>query len=193
TDLSDRVDVAPYLTPHSDIVALMVLEHQTQMQNAITAANYENRSAVHSDGIMNAALDRPEKYRSDTTKRRVASAGDNLLRYLLFSEEFQLASPVKGTSSFSKDFQSKGPRDRQGRSLRDFDLTTRMFKYPCSYLIYSPAFDQLPSEVKNHVTTRLHNILTGHDKSEDFSHLSAKDRKAILEILTETKPDLWKK
>lgn len=193
TDLSNRVDVSPYLTPHSDIVALMVLEHQTQMQNAITAANFENRSAAHSDGIMNAALDRPKDYRSDTTKRRVASVGDKLLRYLLFAEEFQLSAPVKGTSAFAKEFQSKGPRDSQGRSLRDFDLTTRMFKYPCSYLIYSPAFDALPPEVKLYVTQRLHDILTGQYKSEEFAHLSAEDRKAILEILTETKPGLWKK
>lgn len=193
TDLSDRVDVSPYLTPHSDIVALMVFEHQTQMQNAITAANFENRSATHSDGIMNAALDRPKDYRSETTKRRVAAAGENLLRYLLFAEEFPLASSVKGTSDFAKDFQSRGLRDSQGRSLRDFDLTTRMFKYPCSYWIYSPAFDQLPPEVKNYVTKRLHDILTGKDESEKFAYLSADNRQALLEILTETKPGLWKK
>lgn len=192
TDLSDRLDVSPYLTPHSDIVALMVLEHQTQMQNAITAANFENRSAAYSDGIMNKALDRPEDYRSDTTKRRVASAGDQLLRYLLFSEEFQLSSPVKGTSNFARDFQSQGPQDSRGRSLRDLDLKTRMFKYPCSYLIYSSAFDHLPADVKQYVTERLYEILTGKDESEEFAHLSASDRKAILEILTETKPGLWK-
>lgn len=193
TNLSDRVDVSPYLTPHSDIVALMVLEHQTQMQNAITAANFENRSAAHSDGIMNKALDRPQDYRSDTTKRRVASAGDELLRFLLFADEFQLTSPVKGTSGFAEEFQSHGPRDSQGRSLRDLDLKGRMFKYPCSYLIYSASFDQLPSDVKEYVTNRLHEILSGKDESEDFAHLTAEDRKAILEILTETKPELWKK
>lgn len=191
TDLSEHFDVSPYLTPHSDIVALMVLEHQTQMQNYLTLASYETRSAVHYDGIMNAALDRPKDHVSDSAKRRIASVGDKLLRYMLFAEEFRLTAPVKGTSSFAKDFQSEGPRDTRGRSLRDFDLNKRMFKYPCSYMIYSPSFDRLPEKVKQYVVSRLHDVLTGKDTSEEFSHLSADDRNAILEILTETKPELW--
>ncbi len=191
-DLSDRLNTEPYLTPHSDIVALMVLEHQTQMQNFITAASYENRRAVHHDGVMNSALDRPEDFRSESTQRRIKSAGDKLLRYMLFADEFQLTAPVKGSSQFTEQIQSQGPRDSHGRSLRDFDLKTRMFKYPCSYLIYSPAFDALPSEVKRYVTTTLHDILTGSNQSKEFAHLAAEDRKAIFEILTETKPQLWK-
>lgn len=192
TDLSSRFDVEPYLTSHSDIVALMVLEHQTQMQNLITAASYENRRAVHHDGIMNAALNRPGDYRSDSTGRRIKAAGDKLLRYLLFAEEFQLTAPVQGSTTFARDFESRGPRDSHGRSLRKLDLSTRLFKYPCSYLIYSPAFDALPKEVHRYVTTTLRDILTGKNQSEDFAHLSPTDRQAILEILTETKPGLWK-
>lgn len=193
TDLSERLNVSPYLTPHSDIVALMVLEHQTQMQNYLTLASYEARSAAHQDGIMNEALERPEDHVSDSAKRRVASAGDKLLEYMLFAEEFPLTSPVKGTSGFAEEFQAKGPRDSKGRSLRDFDLSTRMFKYPCSYLIYSPSFDRLPTAVKRYVSNRLKAILTGEDEDEDgtFDHLSMEDRRAILEILEETKPKLW--
>jgi hypothetical protein len=193
TDLSNLLDVAPYLTPHSDIVALMVLEHQTQMQNHLTRANFESRIAAHYDIGMNAALDRPASYVSDSTKRRIASAGDKLLRYMLFAEEFPLTSPVAGTSKFAEEFQSQGPRDSQGRSLRDFDLTTRMFKYPCSYMIYSPSFDNLPDAVKQYIASRLHDILAGNDKSGEFSHLTPDDRQAILEILKETKPELWKR
>lgn len=189
--LVDLLKTEPYLTPHSDIVALMVLEHQTQMHNYITLASYETRSAAHSDGIMNKALDRPADYTSETTQRRIKSAGDKLLRYLLFSGEFPLESPVTGTSGFAKEFSAQGPRDSHGRSLRDFDLKTRMFKYPCSYLIYAPSFDKLPAVVRNHVTKELHSILTGENTSEEFAHLTAADRKAILEILTETKPGLW--
>ncbi|QDU98230.1 hypothetical protein [Lignipirellula cremea] len=192
TDLSELFDVSPYLTPHSDIVALMVLEHQTQMQNFITLASYENRSTAHYDGIMNEALDRPADHVSDTSKRRVAAAGEKLLAYLLFAEEFPLTSPIQGTSTFARDFQAKGPRDSKGRSLRDLDLQTRMFKYPCSYLIYSPAFDALPPTVKSYVTERLLAILEGQDESRTFAHLTTDDRKAILDILRETKPDLWK-
>ena len=191
TDLSDKFNVAPYLAPHSDIVALMVLEHQTQMQNYLTHANFDSRSASHYDSVMNAALDRPMEHISDTTKRRIASAGDKALQYMLFCKEFPLTSPVQGSSTFAKDFQALGPRDSQGRSLRDFDLQTRMFKYPCSYLIYSPTFDGLPAAAKEYISNRLHDILTGKDESPEFAHLSAEDRRAILEILTETKPDLW--
>jgi hypothetical protein len=191
TDLSGLFETAAYLTPHSDIVALMVLEHQAQMQNFLTRAGYEYRSAAHYDGIMNSALDRPDDYISDSTKRRVITAGDNLLRYLLFADEFPLSSPVEGTSNFAAVFQDQGPRDMQGRSLRELDLQTRMFKYPCSYLIYSPAFDELPETVRRYVARRLHDILTGRDTSGEFEHLSSADCTAILQILSETKPELW--
>lgn len=193
TDLSDFLDVAPYLTPHSDIVALMVLEHQTQMQNHLTHASYEARIAAHYDRGMNAALDRPASYVSESTQRRIASAGDKVLRYMLFAEEFPLASPLNGSSNYAEEFQSQGPRDSKGRSIRDFDLRTQMFKYPCSYMIYTPSFDILPDSVKQYIVGGLHDILTGNDKSGDFSHLSPDDRQAILEILTETKPELWKR
>lgn len=191
TSLSKLFDVSRYLTPHSDVVALMVLEHQTQMQNRLARANYESRSAAHHDAIMNTALERPEDYVSESAERRIAAVGDDLLRYMLFVDEFQLTDPIVGTSGFADDFQAKGPRDRRGRSLRDLDLKTRLFKYPCSYLIYSPAFDALPKAVKSYVAVRLGEVLSGRDQSDEFAHLSAKDRKAILEILRETKPKLW--
>jgi hypothetical protein len=191
TDLSSRLDLSPYLTPHSDLVAMMVLEHQSQMHNFLTLANYETRSALHYDMIMNEALDRGDGHVSDTTNRRVASAGDKLLEYMLFVGEFPLQSPVAGTSTFAEEFQARGPKDGKGRSLRDLDLQTRLLKHPCSFLIYSPSFDGLPGMVKTYVTTRLHRVLTGEDDSEKFAHLSADDRKAILEILTETKPGIW--
>lgn len=191
TSLHDLFDVSRYLTPHSDVAALMVLEHQTQMQNRLTQASYEARAASHHDGIMNAALDRPGDYVSETTERRIAAVGDKLLRYMLLVDEFQLTDRVVGTSDFAKDFQALGPRDSRGRSLRDLDLETRLFKYPCSYLIYSRSFEKLPRAVKTYVATRLHDVLVGKDDSGEFDHLSASDRKAIFEIIAETKPDLW--
>lgn len=161
-------------------------------QNYLTLAAYTERAASHYDRIMNDALDRRNDYVSDTTKRRVASVTDKLLRYLLFADEFTLAAPVRGSSTFTQEFQSVGPHDSQGRSLRDFDLEKRLFRYPCSYLICSPAIDHLPKLVKQYTKNRLHDILAGSDTSHDFAYLSASQRQAILEILTETKPDLWK-
>lgn len=191
TDLAQFVDVRPYLAPTSDIAALMLLEHQVQMQDYLTFANYESRHASFYDGVMNEALDRPADYQSESTQRRVASAGDKVLKYLLFAEEFPLSSPVSGSAEFRQEFEAHGPRDHQGRSLRDLDLQTRLLKYPCSYLIYSETFDHLPAPVHSYVTERLHRILTGEDDDPAFARLSSNDRRAVLEILTETKPDLW--
>lgn len=188
TELASRLKVDRYLTPHSDLVALMVLEHQAQMHNFITRANYEGRRATHYDATWNKLFERPEGTQSDVSKRRIASAGEKLLQYLLFSDEFVLTSPVSGTSDFAAEFQARGPRDSQGRSLRDFDLQTRMFKYPCSYLIYSDSFAALPDNIRAYVDRRLREILNDEDQSPAFKHLSSSDRQAIHEILTDTLP-----
>jgi hypothetical protein len=191
TDLSSLVNVQPYLKPSSDIVALMVLEHQTQMHNALTAGNYTGRRAAHQDRIINEALNRPLDHASDSTVRRIAAAGDKLLAHLLFSGELILTSPIEGVSGFADEFSRRGPRDSRGRSLRDFDLQRRIFKYPCSYLIYSPSFDALPKAVQTYVAGRLLRILSEEDADPAFAHLSPDDRRCILEILQETKPQLF--
>ena len=188
TDLRDLVNTAPYLQPTSDIVALMVMEHQTQMHNFITLANFETRHAQYYDRIMNKALGRPDDYQSESTGRRISAVAEKLVRYMLFVDEFQLTSPVKGVSDFAAEFSSRGPCDNQGRSLRQLDLTKRLFKYPCSYLIYSDSFDSLPALVKQEVYRRLSDVLSGSDQDAQFEHLSSADRTAIREILADTKP-----
>jgi hypothetical protein len=173
----------------------MVAEHQTQMHNYITHAGFEGRIIIHYQKAINKALKESDAYRSPGTLRRIASAGDTLLKHLLFVEEAPLQGPIVGTSGFATEFAKQGPRDSKKRSLRDFDLKTRIFKYPCSYLIYSESFDSLPPVVKQHVYLRLWEVLTGKQTGEEFAHLSGDDRKAILEILLETKsglPDYWK-
>lgn len=187
--LEDRIRTTPYLEPTSDIVALMVLEHQTQMHNLITLASYTARRAAYQDHIINEALERNADFESDSTKRQIASAGDKLLQYLLFSKEFPLSSPVEGSSKFTDEFAALGPRDSQGRSLRDFDLQRRIFRFPCSYLIYSPSFQALPATAKDYVLGRLKRILDGTDQDPAFDHLTSDDRATILAILTETHPD----
>lgn len=180
-----------YLTPHSDIVALMVLEHQTFVHNQITHANFATRQALEYDQMMSQVLEKKEGERLESTTRRIASAGEKLVDALLFVEEAPLTAQVRGTSGFAERFAERGPRDSKGRSLREFDLTKRMFKYPCSYLIYSESFDALPSEVREYVSTRLTEVLDGKDASPKFAHLSSEDRRAIREILRETKPALF--
>jgi hypothetical protein len=105
-------------------------------------------------------------------------------------EEAPLEGPIVGTSGFEKEFAALGPRDGEGRSLRDFDLRKRLFRYPLSYLIYSEAFAALPAEAAVYVRRRFQEILSGDDQSPGFAHLSSDDRRAILEIVRETKPDL---
>lgn len=186
--LTDYFMTEDYLTPHSDIVALMVLEHQTQMHNAIAAANYETRMALHQCREMNKLLERPADHLSDSAKRRITSSVDRVLKYLLMCEEFNLTDRVSGSSDFAREFTARGLADSRGRSLREFDLQKRLFKYPCSFLIHSPAFAGLPDEVRAPILARLHDILHGEDDTDQFNHLSASDRKNIATILRETMP-----
>lgn len=194
-DLTSLLRTENFLTPHSDIVALMVLEHQTQMHNAIAAANYETRQALYQSFQMNELLNRPEGYVSESAQRRIESSADRVLQYLLFCDEFQLTDQVAGSTTFAVDFESRGKQDSRGRSLRQLDLRSRLFRHPCSYLIHSPAFERLPNPVRELVLTKLLEILSGQDDSQRYAHLTAEDRQAILDILRETMsglPPAWK-
>lgn len=190
TKLDEFFNTKPYLTPHSDLIALMVLEHQTQVHNAITAANFETREAIHQSYQMNELLDREPGTLSEIAQRRIVAAAERLIEYLLLCKEFQLTSPVTGTSKFAEEFVARGKRDRQGRSLRELDLQTRLFKYPCSFLIYSDSFDGLPDEVRTLVGQRLKEVLEKKDSDKKFEHLTTEQKQSILEILRETKPGL---
>lgn len=180
-----RINTSAYLTDTSDIVAHLVLAHQTQMHNLITQTNYQTRLALAKE---------PGQL-SDAARQQFERPAEQLVRYLLFANEAKLDAPLEAPSQFAQGFAAKGPRDTRGRSLRDFDLRTRIFKYPCSYLIYSEAFDAIPEPAKTYIYRRLFNVLTGREQSPDFAALSSEDRRAILEILVATKPGVpeeWK-
>jgi hypothetical protein len=190
TDLTSRIDTGTYLAPSSDIVALMVLGHQTRMTNLITRVGWEARMALTDQKAFNLALKEPEDEVSDSVRRRINGAAEELVQYMLFSDEALLDAPVRGTSSFAKEFEQRGPRDHAGRSLRQLDLTRRMFRYPCSFLIYSPAFDSLPQMARDRVYRRLWEVLSGADQTPIFARLTAADRKNVYDILLDTKPNL---
>jgi hypothetical protein len=170
TTLESRFDTRSYLSPHSDIVALLVFDHQMRMMNLLTRLGWEARIA------------------DDEGRTRVAlnNAVTEVVDYMLFVDEAPLDG-ITGTSGFAERFRARGPRDSKGRSLRDLDLQRRLFRYPCSYMIYSEAFDALPDVARNAVSARLLQVLTGKDTSAKYKSLSATDREAILEILRETK------
>ena len=195
TDLKFRINPDRYLSAHSDIVALMVLEHQALVHNRLTKASFETRQALAYDEMMRKMLDKPEGELLESTVRRIQSVSERLVEALLFVNEAKLTEPLKGTSGYAEQFATQGPKDDQGRSLRDLDMSTRMLKYPCSYLIYSEAFEQLPTAAKDCVLQKLWDVVSGTDVSEKYSHLSQDDRRAIREILLQTKldlPDYWK-
>lgn len=187
-----RFDTTALPSPHSDAVALMVLAHQAEMHNLLTRASYQTRRALRDERVINEALGRDGTGHSESTLSRIRSAGEPLVRYMLFCNEAELTAPLEGTTTFAADFTARGPRDSKGRSLRDLDLTSRMFRYPCSYLIYSEQFGALPAPVKQYVYERFWKILNEKEKGEDrerFDHLNTDDRDAIREILIQTKPD----
>lgn len=183
TTLRGLTSTDNYLIPSSDIVALMVMGHQTHLQNLLARARFETM-----------CLSCPQAASGSAAGARLRSACEPLIRALLFSGEARLTAPVEGVSGFASEFSARGPRDHTGRSLRQLDLKTRLFRYPCSYLIYSDAFDALPDEATHYLYGRLWDILGGQDKSREFSHLTAADRIALRQILLETKPAFaaWK-
>lgn len=181
-----------YLSPHSDIVALMVQDHQVTMHNLIAQANYKTRQALFDQKIIDQALGRNSAEMSSSTKSRIANIGEKLLKYLLFVEEAELPSCVYGSTDFAENFSNRGPHDSKGRSLYQLDLKKRLLKYPCSYLIHSCAFKELPSETKDYLYKRLWEILNGKDQNEPFSKIKMSDLQAIKEILLDTQKDLPK-
>jgi hypothetical protein len=176
-DLRTRFDTSHYLSSHSDVVALLVFDHQLRMMNLLTRVGWEARRLAH-DG------------RSDTA---IVSALRDLtvqtVDYMLFVDEAPLTG-VTGSSRFAETFRARGPRDSKGRSLRDFDLTQRLFAHPCSYMIYSEAFDQLPAQAKLAIYGRMWEVLSGAVRAPRYSRLSAADRDRVIEILRDTKNDL---
>ena len=195
--LAELFDVAPYLSPHSDIVALLVLEHQVAGHNLLTAANYEIRRALYHNQTAQSANTREATASADNgpdLQSRIQRVTETVLRYLLFADEAPLAGPFVGTSGFTEEFAKRGIRDESGRSLREFDLRTRLFRYPCSYLIYSASFDGLPQPLLQQIYRRLVEVLNNQhpddERNRPYAGLSAADRKDILQILSETKPTL---
>ena len=188
--LNRLVDTSPYPVRTSDLVALMVLEHQTHIHNLITKASYQTRIALNYEEALNRELKRPADFRSDSFKSRIKSACEPLLKAMLFVDEYRLSSPVSGVSGFAESYSLQGPFDAQKRSLHQLDLKTRLLKYPCSSLIYSKAFLTLPAPAKSYLYARFKEVLSSQEKGLDFQHLTMVDRKNITEILRETLPEI---
>jgi len=180
-------DLDGYRTASSDVAALMVLSHQTHMVNLLTRLGWEARAA---DPRQHAPFT-SSKEQDDRVAQMLRGVAVEVVDYLLFVDEVPLSEPVQGSSAFAERFSSTGPRDKAGRSLHELDLRRRVMKYPCSYLIYSPAFDALPPAAKEPLYQRMWAVLSGAERGERYQQaLSRDDRRAVVEILRDTKPGL---
>jgi hypothetical protein len=174
-----KVDAGTYLTPYSDVVALLTLNHQARITNLLTRLGWEARLAAYN-----------AKGQAGALPPRVRDAANEVAESLLFVGEANLPTRVRGSSGFAESFSKKGPRDSKGRSLRELDLGRRLLRYPCSYMIYSPVFDALPAVAKEAVYARMWDLLSGKANDAENTRLSLADRTLVVEILRDTKQGL---
>lgn len=182
-DLGTLIDTQKYLQPTSDVVALLVLEHQCRTHNLITSAkfNYLRSRYFHKSFGDEQDLDSPEGMSWKTAD----SAAKEIVSAFLFTDEVELGGEgVEGSEAFARAFAKGGVIDGSGKSLRDFRLYTRLFKNRCSYMIYSKAFNGLPPIVRDRVFHHLREALL----PETENHLGSREKKTIAGILEETVP-----
>jgi hypothetical protein len=176
-----------YQSMSSDIVALLALSHQIHMTNLITRVGWEARAAdpaLHAPFVAAPGEER-------LIAQMMSGIATEVVDYLLFVDEAPLADRIQGSPAFARRFAATGPRDAKGRSLHELDLTRRLMKHPCSYEIYSDAFDALPPSAKAPIYRRMWQVLSGEERGDRYrSALSLADRRAIVEILKDTKRDL---
>lgn len=198
TPIAAKFDTKSYLSANSDVVAHLVLAHQTQAHNLITLTNYRVRIAQFQAAKANGGKPVDATAIPESTRQQYERPAEQLLRYLVFANEASLAGlgfEADAKSDFARDFTAHGPRDAKGRSLRDFDLKLHTFRYPCSYLIYTESFDAIPEPAKSYVYHRLFQVLSGEDQSQDFASIRPEAKRTALEILLATKrglPDEWR-
>jgi len=186
--LAGYFDTNAYLTDQSDIVALLVLEHQAFVHNLITRANYKIRSVMTRDGAVSAALPRAWADVTPRDQAQIKVTIEPLLRALFFADAAPFEDRIHGGSGFAARVSALGPQDHQGRSLRQLDLDRRLLRYPLSYLIYSEHFNALPECALDYIGMRIEEVLDGRDRSGIAAKISDADRAAIQQILEDTRP-----
>ena len=198
TNLDKFFDTKRYLRSSSDVVSLLVLEHQAGMHNRITKASYDVRGAIERRmDLLTELGEKPENGLSGSALSVAKSHVEKVLQFLLFAGEAALPEGgVQGSRATVDAFLERRIATKDGRSLRDLQLLNRIFKYRCSYLIYAEEWDSLPAPFLEMVYQRLFDILTSKEPVKGYEHLVASERQSILEILRETKkglPAYWMK
>ena len=172
----ERFSYEKYLVESSDILPQLVHEHQAGFVNRVLQAGYAARIHLHEQN--GGEL-------TDSQRAEVERHAKELVRYILFADEAKLPEGgIKGDAAFREDFLRNRKVSKSGASLKDFDLQRRMFKYPCSYMIYSPVFEALPEVVRSRVLEQLRRALNTEDRS--FDHITVNEKATIAQILSET-------
>jgi hypothetical protein len=181
-------DTTAYLADKSDVVALLVMEHQTFVQNLITRTNYKAGTVMSRDGRDPKSAPRTWAALDTRDQAALRAVMEPLLRALFFADAVRLTGQVVTSSGYTERFAQRGPQDAEGRSLRDLQLEQRLFRFPLSYMIYSESYNALPAYALDYLDSRIADVLTGRDRSGIADKLGADDRKAISQILVETLP-----
>lgn len=183
-DMSDIRNI-DYPGEGSDRVALLILEHQSELHRLLAHLSLQTQTALYSQRKFDELLGRTERL-SDSTKRQIKSVGDKVLRYMFFKDEAELPCISLKYSPYAQYFNGNGPKDSKGRSLYDLRMAGQMFEYPFSYMVYSDAFQSLPDEALEYLTAELAAILNPDSNYEGYNHLTRSDKLVIRQILEET-------
>ena len=198
TSLGKIFDTSPYPRKTSDIIALMVLEHQTSVQNILTKANHTSLRAMHMQTSLQRELgEKIESEPTGTARRIIDHCAEDVIDALLFKDEAALPEGgIEGDPAFQTAFTQRAPQSSDGRSLKDFQLLNRLFKHRCSYMVYSLTFQHLTAPLKQTVLNRLWAVLEGNVHTGSYDYLGEAERAHIRRILAETLPGApadWKK
>ena len=185
-------DTRRYLLNTSDVVPLLMHDHQVHVHNVLSKANQDARIALHRWPAMREILGLPKDAPPQGSCLVVFdSQAEKVLDALLCRDEAAWpAGGIQGDGVFAPAYAKTRKPDAKGRSLRDLDLQTRLFRYRCSPLIYSESFATLPKELHDIILLRLSSGLRAFPPSPSFGHLPDDERAAIHEILSATLPNL---
>jgi hypothetical protein len=172
-------DLERYPVATSDILPHLLLEHQVGFVNRAVQAAYRVRY-----------LERLHAGHLEAVAAEIDALARGLVRYLLFADEVPLPSGgIAGDAHYKSDFRAAQRMSRDGDSLRDLDLKTRLFAHRCSYMIDTPSYAGLPATLKSRVVDVLARALDEGPPDPEFAYLSPEEKLRIRTILRGTRTE----
>jgi hypothetical protein len=182
------IDLKDYMAGTSDVVAQLILQHQTVVHNRITAVTYGTTLALADDASIGESLGNKPGELLGSTLSRIRNSSDALLETLFFVDEATFPAPIDGAKRTMLDFVKQGPRDPNQQTLRQLDLRTRLFRYRLSFLVHSLGFKGMPLQARSYCWIRIKAALANTD-DRLTAKLDANERKTIHEILQATEQE----